>query len=329
MAVSMADITKLRKMTGAGMMDCKNALTDAEGDFDKAMKIIREKGQAVAAKRSDRDASEGCVLAKVADGFGAIIALKCETDFVAKNEDFIKLAQSILDAAVANKCTSLEQVNALPMGDCTVAQAVTDRSGITGEKMELDGYNYIVGENIAVYDHMNRHALCTMVQTNLPAAEQAHEVAMQVAAMNPVALDETSLSQEYKDNELKIAIEKTKEEQVKKAVEAALKKAGFNLYIAENEEHLNEGIMKGSITEAQAEEIRQLKAKVAEEKAANLPEQMIQNIANGRMAKLYKEVCLLKQEFIQDAKMSVSDYLKSVNKELTVVDFKRFTLRAE
>ena len=119
MAVSMADITKLRKMTGAGMMDCKNALTEADGDFDGAMKIIREKGQAVAAKRSDREASEGCVLVKVADGFGAIIALKCETDFVAQNADFIKLTQDILDAAVANKCKTLEEVKALPMGDAT------------------------------------------------------------------------------------------------------------------------------------------------------------------------------------------------------------------
>ncbi len=325
----MADITKLRKMTGAGMMDCKNALTTANGDFDQAMKIIREKGQAVAAKRSDRDASEGCVLAKAANGFAAIIALKCETDFVAKNEDFVKLAQSILDAAVANKCKSLDEVKALPLGDTTVAQAVVDRSGITGEKMELDGYNFIEGDNVAVYDHMNRHILCTMVQTNMPASEQAHEVAMQVAAMNPVALDEASVPQSVKDNELKIAIEKTKEEQVKKAVEAALKKAGFNLYIAENEEHLNEGIMKGNITEAQAEEIRQLKAKVAEEKAANLPEQMVQNIANGRMAKFYKEVCLLKQEYIQDAKLTVADFLKATNKDLTVVAFCRFTLRAE
>jgi len=325
----MADITKLRKMTGAGMMDCKNALTTANGDFDQAMKIIREKGQAVAAKRSDRDASEGCVLAKAGNGFAAIIALKCETDFVAKNEDFVKLAQSILDAAVANKCKSLDEVKALPLGDTTVAQAVVDRSGITGEKMELDGYNFIEGDNVAVYDHMNRHILCTMVQTNMPAAEQAHEVAMQVAAMNPVALDEASVPQSVKDNELKIAIEKTKEEQVKKAVEAALKKAGFNLYIAENEEHLNEGIMKGNITEAQAEEIRQLKAKVAEEKAANMSEQMVQNIANGRMAKFYKEVCLLKQEYIQDAKLTVADFLKATNKDLTVVAFCRFTLRAE
>ncbi len=329
MAVSMADITKLRKMTGAGMMDCKNALTDAEGDFDKAMKIIREKGQAVAAKRSDREASEGCVLAKAEPGFGAIIALKCETDFVAKNEDFIKLAQAILDAAIANKCKSLDEVNTLPMGDATVAQAVIDRSGITGEKMELDGYKFIEGDNIAVYDHMNRHILCTMVQTNLPAQEQAHEMAMQVAAMNPVALDEASVPQEMKDNELKIAIEKTKEEQVKRAVDIALRKAGFNLYVAESEEHLNEGVRKRMITEAQAEEIRRLKASVAEQKAASLSEQMIQNIANGRMTKFYKEVCLLKQEYIQDAKMTVASYLKSVNKNLTVVAFHRFTLRAE
>ena len=215
------------------------------------------------------------------------------------------------------------------MGDATVAQAVIDRSGITGEKMELDGYKFIEGDNIAVYDHMNRHILCTMVQTNLPAQEQAHEMAMQVAAMNPVALDEASVPQEMKDNELKIAIEKTKEEQVKRAVDIALRKAGFNLYVAESEEHLNEGVRKRMITEAQAEEIRRLKASVAEQKAASLSEQMIQNIANGRMTKFYKEVCLLKQEYIQDAKMTVASYLKSVNKNLTVVAFHRFTLRAE
>ena len=120
MAVSMADITKLRKMTGAGMMDCKNALNDAEGDFDKAMEIIRKKGQAVAAKRSDREASEGCVLAKTTGDFAVIIALKCETDFVAQNADFVKLTQDILDLAVANKCKTLDEVKALPMGNGTV-----------------------------------------------------------------------------------------------------------------------------------------------------------------------------------------------------------------
>ena len=148
MAVSMADITKLRKMTGAGMMDCKNALTEAEGDFDKAMEIIRKKGQAVAAKRSEREASEGCVLAKTTGDRAVIVALKCETDFVAQNADFVKLTQDILDAAVANKCKTLEEVLALPMGDATVAQAVTDRTGITGEKMELDGYMVLEGAQL-------------------------------------------------------------------------------------------------------------------------------------------------------------------------------------
>ena len=331
MAVTMADITKLRKMTGAGMMDCKNALTQAEGDFDKAIKIIREKGQAVAAKRSDRDASEGCVLVKNdGNGFAAIIALKCETDFVASNADFVKLAHDILDAAVAARCKTLDEVKALPMGEGTIAQAVVDRSGITGEKMELDGYSTIEGANIAIYNHLNRNFLCTMVALNKEADPQVgKEVAMQIAAMNPVAIDEAGVPESVRTNEMQVAIDKTKVEQIQKAVEVALKKAGFNLYIAESEEHLNEGIMKGYITEAQAQEIRDLKVKVAAEKAANLPAQMIENIAKGRMAKFYKESCLLNQEYIQDSKLTVAQYLKSVDKELTVTDFKRFSLRAE
>ena len=330
MAVTMADITKLRKLTGAGMMDCKNALNDAEGDFDKAVKIIREKGQAVAAKRSDREASEGCVLVKVEGGFGAILALKCETDFVAKNEDFVKLTQDILDAAVANKCQTIEEINALPLGDVTVAQAITDRSGITGEKMELDGYTTIEGASVASYNHQNKNFLCTLVALNEVAdAHVGRDIAMQVAAMNPVAVNEAGVPEAVKQAELQVAIDKTKLEQVEKAVEVALKKAGFNLYIAENEEHLNEGIMKGSITEAQAEEIRQLKATVAAEKAANLPEAMIEKIAQGRLNKFFKESCLLNQEYIQDGSKTVAEYLKSISPELTVTGFRRFTLRAE
>lgn len=330
MAVSIADIQKLRKLTGAGLSDCKKALTESEGDFDKAMEVIREKGQAIAAKRSDRETSNGCVLVKAANGFAAIVALKCETDFVANGADYIKLTQDILDAAVAAKAKSLDEVKELTLADGTKVQdAVVARSGITGEKMELDGYNFIEGDNVSVYDHMGKHLLCTMVQTNKAAEEQAHSIAMQVAAMSPVALDEASVPQEVKDTELKVAIEKTKEEQVEKAVEAALKKAGFNLYISENEEHLAEGIAKKTITEAQAEEIRKIKKETAEQKAANMPEQMVQNIAKGRMAKFFKESCLLNQEFIQDGKQTVSEYLKAADKDLTVVDFKRFTLRAE
>ena len=327
---NMEDIKKLRTMTGAGLADVKKALTEAEGNFERAMEIIREKGQAIAAKRSDRETSNGCVLVKAENGFAAIVALKCETDFVANGADYIKLTQDILDAAVAAKAKSLDEVKELTIADGTKVQdAVVARSGITGEKMELDGYNFIEGENVSVYDHMNKHMLCTMVQTNKAAEEQAHAVAMQVAAMNPVALNKECVPETVVETEMKVATEKTKEDQINKAVEVALKKAGFNLYIAENEEHIAEGIAKGNITEAQADEIRTLKKEVAAEKAANLPEAMIQNIVKGRMAKFFKESCLLSQEFIQDSKMSVEDYLKATDKELTVVNFKRFTLRAE
>jgi elongation factor Ts len=274
MAVTMADITKLRKMTGAGMMDCKNALTEANGDFDQAMKIIREKGQAVAAKRSDRDASEGCVLVKTVDGFGAIIALKCETDFVAQNADFIKLTQDILDAAIANRCKTLDEVKALPMGDIDVAQAVTDRSGITGEKMELDGYATLEAPCIATYNHQNKNFLCTMVALNKEVdAKVGHEVAMQIAAMAPIAVDEADVDPEVLAREKEIAMEKARQE--------------------------------------------------------GKPENMLERIAMGRISKFYKEVCLLKQDYIQDNKLTVADYLKSFDKELTVTAFKRFTLRAE
>lgn len=256
------------------MMDCKNALTEANGDFDQAMKIIREKGQAVAAKRSDREASEGCVLVKVVDGFGAMIALKCETDFVAQNADFVKLTQDILDAAVANKCKTLEEVNALMLGDVTVAQAVVDRSGITGEKMELDGYLTLEAPSIAAYNHQNKNFLCTMVALNKEVdAKVGHEVAMQIAAMAPIAVDENDVPADVLEREKEIAADKARQE--------------------------------------------------------GKPENMIEKIAMGRIGKFYKEVCLLKQEYIQDAKLTVADYLKTYDKELTVLAFKRFTLRAE
>ena len=330
MAVTMAEITKLRKLSGAGMMDCKKALIEAEGDIEKAMEIIRKKGQAIAAKRSDRDASEGCVLVKSDGTFAAIIALKCETDFVAKNADFVALTNAIIDAAVANKCKSLEEVKALPMGKGTVQDAVTDRSGITGEKMELDGYCFVEGASTAIYNHQGKNMLCTMAAFNKVADETvAHEVAMQIAAMNPLFIDESDVTEEFKQKEIQVAVEKTKAEQIQKAVEAALKKKGFNLYIAENEEHLNEGIMKGYITEEQAEEIRQLKVKVAEEKAGNLPAAMIENIAKGRLTKVLKEVCLVKQDDIMDPKKTVGQILKESDPELKVAAFKRFTLRAE
>ncbi len=330
MAVSIADIQKLRKMTGAGLSDCKKALTDSEGDFDKAMEIIREKGQAIAAKRSDRETSNGCVLVKAVPGFAAIVALKCETDFVANGADYIKLTQDILDAAVAAKAQSIDEVKELTLADGSKVQdAVVARSGITGEKMELDGYNFIAGDNVSVYDHMGKHTLCTMVQTNKAAEEQAHAVAMQVAAMKPVALNQESVPQSVIDEEIKVAVEKTKQEQVSKAVEAALKKAGINPAHVDSEEHMESNMIKGWITAEDVAKAKEIIAATSAEKAANLNEQMIQNIAKGRLNKFFKESCLLDQEFIQDAKLSVSDYLKAADKELTVLDFKRFSLRAE
>ena len=330
MAVTIADIQKLRKMTGAGLADCKKALTEAAGDMDKAVELVRERGLAIAAKRSDRETSNGCVLVKVDKDFAAMIALKCETDFVANGKDFIECTQNILDAAVAAKAKTIDEILTLKLADGKdVATTVKLRSGITGEKMELDGYRFLEGENIEAYNHMNKNILCTMVQTNKPAEEQAHNIAMQVAAMNPVALNEENVSQEVKDAEYKVAVEKTKEEQIEKAVSAALKKAGFNLYIAESEEHMEEGIRKGEISAEQADEIRKIKAETAADKKENLQENMIQNIAKGRMNKFFKENCLLNQEYIQDSKITVSEYLKQADKDLEIVDFKRFSLRAD
>ena len=327
---NMEDIKKLRTMTGAGLADVKKALTDAEGDFNKAMEVIREKGQAIAAKRSDRETSNGCVLVKAVDGFAAIVALKCETDFVANGADYIKLTQDILDAAVAAKAKSLDEVKALAIADGTnVQDAVVARSGITGEKMELDGYNFIEGDNVEIYDHMGKHTLCTMVQTNKEAKEQGHAIAMQVAAMKPVALNQESVPQSIIDEEIRVAVEKTKQEQVQKAVEAALKKAGINPAHVDSEDHMESNMGKGWITAEDVAKAKEIIATVSAEKAANLPEQMIQNIATGRLNKFFKESCLLNQEFIQDSKLSVADYLKAADKELTVVDFKRFTLAAE
>ena len=319
---NMEDIKKLRTMTGAGLADVKKALTDAEGDFNKAMEVIREKGQAIAAKRSDRETSNGCVLVKAVDGFAAIVALKCETDFVANGADYIKLTQDILDAAVAAKAKSLDEVKALTIAYGTnVQDAVVARSGITGEKMELDGYNFIEGDNVEVYDHMGKHTLCTMVQTNKEAKEQGHAIAMQVAAMKPVALNQESVPQAIIDEEIRVAVEKTKQEQVQKAVEAALKKAGINPAHVDSEDHMESNMGKGWITAEDVAKAKEIIATVSAEKAANLPEQMIQNIAKGRLNKFFKESCLLNQEFIQDSKLSVADYLKAADKELTVVDF--------
>ena len=331
MAITIEDIKKLRAMTGAGLADVKKALTEAEGDFDKAKELLRERGLAIAAKRSDRETSNGCVLVKKVDGFAASIALKCETDFVANGADFIALTQAILDAAVEAKAKTLDEVKNLTVNGMNVQEAVTQRSGITGEKMELDGYMVLEGDNVEIYDHMGKHILTTMVQTNKAAAEEGHKLAMQVAAMKPVALDAQSVPQSILDEEYKTAVEKTKLEQVEKYVESVLKKNGINPNLVDSEDHIASNIKKGWLTEEEAQKARELKEKAAAEKAANLPAQMIENIAKGRVQKFLKENCLVDQEFQfgDGDKATVSQWLATQDKELKIVDFKRFTLVAE
>ena len=318
-------------MTGAGLADVKKALTEADGDFDKAKDILRERGLAIAAKRSDRETSNGCVLVKAVDGFAAMLALKCETDFVANGKDFIQLTEDILNAAIAAKCKTLDEVKTLELanGD-DAATAVQHRSGITGEKMELDGYDYLEGANISIYDHMGKHTLATMVQLNAANEEAGHKVAMQVAAMKPVALDESSVPQSVKDEEFKVAVEKTKEEMVTKAVDAALKKAGINPAHVDSEDHIESNTKKGWLTEEDAAKAREIKKTVGEEKAASLNEQMIQNIAQGRLNKFFKENCLVDQEFQfgDGDKESVAAWLKKQG-DLKILAYKRFTLVAE
>ena len=331
MAISIDDIKKLRAMTGAGLADVKKALTEAEGDFDRAKELLRERGLAIAAKRSDRETSNGCVLTKVEDGFGAIIALKCETDFVANGADFIALTKSILDAAVANKCKTIDEVKELDINGQKASEAVTQRSGITGEKMELDGYQILEGANIEVYDHMGKHTLCTMVQTSKENAEAGHKLAMQVAAMKPVALDAEHVEQKILDEEYKTAVEKTKLEQVEKYVEMKLKKAGINPNLVDSEDHIESNMAKGWLTQEQADEARKLIETSKAEGEAQLKMQMIENIAKGRVQKFLKENCLVDQEFQfgDGDKASVAQWLQQQDKELKIVDFRRFTLAAE
>ena len=333
MAISIDDIKKLRAMTGAGLADVKKALTEAEGDFDKAKELLRERGLAIAAKRSDRETSNGCVLVKSVDGFAAMIALKCETDFVANGADFIALTQSILDAAVAAKAKDIEAVKALDINGQTAQEAVTQRSGITGEKMELDGYLTLEGDNVEVYDHMGKHTLCTMVQTNKPAAEQGHLVAMQVAAMKPVALDKDSVDQKILDEEYKTAVEKTKLEQVEKFIEMKmkLKKAGLNPNLVDSEDHIESNTAKGWLTQAQADEARKIKEEAKAEGEAQLKMPMIENIAKGRVQKFLKENCLVDQEFQfgDGDKATVAQWLAKQDKDLKICAFKRFSLVAD
>ena len=331
MAVTMADISKLRQMTGAGMMDCKKALTEADNDIDVAIEILRKKGQAVAAKREDRNASEGCVIAQSTGEYAAVVALNCETDFVGKNEGFVNLTKSILAAAVAAKAKSIDEVKALEINGQKVADLIIEESGKTGEKMELGAFEYVEAPATIAYNHFG-NKLATLVSFNKAGLdEQVYKnVAMQVAAMNPIAVDECDVAEDVKEKEIAVAIEKTKAEQIQKAVEAALKKAGINPAHVDSEDHMESNKAKGWITDEDVAKAMEIIATVSAEKAANLPEAMIQNIAKGRLGKFLKEVCLLNQEDVTgEDKKTVRETLKAVDAELKVLSFKRVNLNVD
>ena len=326
----MAEITKLRHLTSAGLMDCKKALAETNGDIEAAVEILRKKGQAVAAKREDRQAAEGCVLSKNQGDFAAVVALNCETDFVAKNAGFVALTQKILDAAVANRVKSLDDLKALKLGDLTIADLVVEESGKTGEKTEISAYEWLEAPSTTSYNHLG-NKLATIVGFNLEGVnvQVGRDIAMQVASMNPVAIDRDSVPQSVKDSEYNVAVEKTKEEQVAKAVEAAIKKAGINPNLVDSEAHIESNIAKGWLTAEEADKARAIAKTTAEAKAANLPAAMIENIANGRLNKFFKESCLMEQEFIKDGKMTVGQYLESNSKGLVAVAFKRVNLNED
>ena len=237
MAITAADVSKLRKSTGAGMMDCKKALTEAEGDFDKAVEIIRKKGQAIANKRADREATEGVVLAKVSeDGkHGALIVLNCETDFVAKNESYVDFATSILDAALAGRPADLDALKALELNGRPIIELITEQTGVIGEKLDLASYETVSAESVIAYIHAG-NKLATLVGFNQEGVDQqaAKDVAMQAAAMAPVALDADSVPAEVKEKELEIGKEMARNEGKPEAMLEKIAMGRLNKFFKEN-----------------------------------------------------------------------------------------------
>jgi elongation factor Ts len=271
--ISAADIAKLRRVTLAGLMDCKKALQESEGDFDKAIEIIRKKGQAVANKRADREAAEGVVLTKVSSDnkLGVLIVLNSETDFVAKNADFIALANRVLDIALENNPADLEDLKKKTMEGATVEEKIVEYVGIIGEKLDLSVYEKIEAPFVQEYIHPGNR-LATLTGFSKPGADKQvyKDIAMQVAAMDPIAIDKESVPEERRTRELEIGREQARDD--------------------------------------------------------GKPEGIIEKIAQGKLAKFLKENTLLNQDFVKNNKMTIRQYIQSVDKELNVTDFKRYTL---
>mgnify|MGYP006172071959 FL=1 len=275
MAITAADVNKLRQQTGAGMMDCKNALVEANGDFEAAIDILRKKGQKVAAKRGENETKEGFVLAQVTgdNSTGIVFALNCETDFVAKNDGYKTLVESLMKVAIDNQPASADDLLALNYDDkLTVAEKITEQIGVIGEKLEVTGYGILKGGAVVAYNHPGNQ-LATLVSVNngaTEAIEAGRQVAMQVAAMNPIALDKDGVDARTIEREIEV---------------------GKDLAIQEGK-----------------------------------PAEMAEKIAQGRLAKFFKENTLLSQEFIRDNKVTVEQFLDSTENGLTVTEFKRFSL---
>ncbi|MFM2155607.1 MAG: hypothetical protein RL516_356 [Bacteroidota bacterium] len=213
--ITAADVNKLRQITGAGMMDCKKALAEAEGDFEKAIDYLRKKGQKVAANRADREAKEGYIIAQTnAEGTrGYLVAISCETDFVAKNQDFVNFAQGILDVAMANNPADAEALKALPFDGATVNDKVFDMVGKIGEKIELSRYEMIEAPKVIAYNHPGNRLASMVGLSSATAPESAgKDVAMQIAAMSPVAIDKGDVDSATIERELEIAKEQIRAE---------------------------------------------------------------------------------------------------------------------
>jgi elongation factor Ts len=275
MAITAADVNKLRQQTGAGMMDCKNALVEANGDFETAIDILRKKGQKIAAKRGDNEAREGLIIAQASnDGkSGVILTLNCETDFVAKNDGYRSLVQSLVDIALNNMPASIDELKALKYDDrLTVDEKITEQIGVIGEKLDLSNYSTIAADKVVAYNHPGNQ-LATLVGLNSGsdvAEDAGKQVAMQVAAMNPIALNKDGVDARTVEREIEV---------------------GKELAIQEGK-----------------------------------PADMAEKIAMGRLNKFFQENTLLSQAFVRDNKLTVADFLSATEKDLTVTDFRRFSL---
>jgi elongation factor Ts len=269
--ITAAEINKLRQQTGAGMMDCRKALVESNGDFEAAIDYLRKKGQKVAALRGDREAKEGVVIAKTTSDnkTGFIINVSCETDFVSKNAEYIAFAQSIMDAAIENNVNSIEELNAVKIGSETIADKFNEQVAKIGEKISVSKFEKVEAPYVAAYIH-GSYRMGVLVGLNKANEEAGKDVAMQIAAMNPIAIDQSSVPAETIERERNIAIEQVK--------------------------------------------------------AEGKPAEMAEKIANGKINKFFKESTLLAQAYVKDGNKSVADFLKSLDPELKVIEFKRVAL---